>query len=239
MTIFPAIDIKGGRVVRLCQGRFDAVTEYADDPAAVARRWAAAGAEWIHVVDLDGAQGGAVVNWEAIAAVAGAVGSRIQMGGGVRTAADIERLLGLGCDRVVLGTKAVEDERFLRETVARWPGQIAVSVDASDGYVTTKGWTRVSDVRAVDFVRTLAACGVTCVIYTDIARDGMMTGPNIPALRAVLDAADVAVIASGGVSSIEDVRALAALSAPRLVGVITGKALYEGTLDLKEALAVC
>ncbi|MCK5579770.1 MAG: 1-(5-phosphoribosyl)-5-[(5-phosphoribosylamino)methylideneamino]imidazole-4-carboxamide isomerase [Candidatus Omnitrophica bacterium] len=239
MILFPAIDIKSGKVVRLKQGLFNKVTEYSDNPAEVAQKWENQGAQWIHVVDLDGAKSGKVKNLSIIAKVAQSVDIPIQMGGGVRTKEDIRELFAAGVGRVILGTKAVEDREFLKELVAQWPQRIAVSVDCSNGMVTQKGWTQVTEINAIDFVTELEDLGLRCLIYTDIKRDGMLTGPNFEALEELLSSTGVPVIASGGIAKLEDVQKLAELESMGVIGAITGKAIYEGTLDFKEALKVC
>ena len=239
MIIFPAIDIKEGKVVRLLQGQFDKVTEYSGDPVVVAKQWVERGAQWLHVIDLDGAKDGKIQNLESIANIAKAVNVPIQMGGGVRTEEDIAQLLDAGVTRVVLGTKVIEDRDFLKRILLKWPENIAVSVDCSKGMVAQRGWTSVTELRDVDFVRELEGFGLKYLIYTDIARDGMLSGPNLESINEVLDVTNIAFIASGGISSLEDIKNLSALQSKGLIGAITGKAIYEGTLNLEEALAVC
>lgn len=239
MIIFPAIDIQQGKVVRLKQGKFDQATEYSHDPADTAQRWESEGAQWIHVVDLDGAKNGRVTNWDALEKIARSVKIPIQVGGGIRTEEDVERLLSIGMRRVIFGTRAIMDPLALKEMLHQWPEHIAVSIDASNGKVTKLGWTEQTNTDAVSFARQLEHDGLRCLIYTDIARDGMLTGPNIEALRHVLRAVSVNVIASGGISNIEDIKTLLQLESEGLYGAITGRALYEGTLDLKEALDLC
>lgn len=239
MVIFPAIDIKGGKVVRLLRGKFEHVTEYDEDPVAVARKWESEGALWLHVVDLDGAQKGSVQNFSVIAAIAQAVDVPVQMGGGARTEDEIKRLLDCGVARVVLGTRAVSDRVFLKQAIHTWGGRIAVSLDCNDGYVSEKGWTSSLPIKATELVKELARDGLATVIYTDINRDGMLKGPNIKALKDVLAVAKIPLIASGGVSSLDDLKKLKSLEPLGLMGVIVGKALYEGKIDLKEAVAIC
>lgn len=239
MMIIPAIDLKDGKVVRLWQGRFDKVTVYSDDPAGMARQWVSLGAQWLHVVDLDGAQGGEIKNIESIRKIVEAVNIPVEMGGGIREREDIERLLTLGVSRVILGTKAVEDRKFLKETLSRWKERIAISLDCSNGIATQRGWTSVSQLKATDFARELQGMGLSCLIYTDIARDGTLTGPNFEGLTAILASVNIPVIASGGVASLEDVRKLCLLEPQGLKGAIVGKAIYEGQLDLKEAIELC
>lgn len=236
MIIFPAIDIKNGKVVRLIQGKFDQVTEYAQEPEAIAIQWAEQGAEWLHVVDLDGAKAGKVTNWDSIQSILNAVSIPVQVGGGIRTELNVERLLNMGVTRVILGTQAINNQELLKSLVMKWSDKIAVSVDASNGLVTKLGWTESTDIRAVDFARKLEDLGLKCLIFTDIARDGMLTGPNLESLGEIIHAVDIPVIASGGISNVKDITDLKNLKSENLIGVITGKALYEGTLDLKEAL---
>ncbi len=239
MIIFPAIDIQNGNVVRLKQGKFDQVTEYSNDPAHVAQRWEREGAQWLHVVDLDGAQSGSIKNWDAIRQIASSVQIPIEVGGGIRTEEDVARLLEIGIQRVIFGTRAITDPLALRSMLHQWPDHIAVSIDASNGKVTKLGWTEQTDLDAVAFAKQLEHDGLRCLIYTDIARDGMLTGPNIEALKKVLRAVSINVIASGGISNIDDIKKLLQLEPEGLYGAITGRALYEGTLDLKEALSLC
>jgi phosphoribosylformimino-5-aminoimidazole carboxamide ribotide isomerase len=239
MTIYPAIDIKGGRCVRLTQGRADRETVYAADPAQVAARFRDAGATWVHVVDLDGAFQGEPQNLAALAAIA-ALGLKVQFGGGLRSRAAVERVLDLGAVRVIIGTRAAESEAFAAELVAAFGEKIAVGIDAKDGRVAVKGWVATTGTGAVDLARRMAALGVRTLIHTDISTDGMLTGPNFAAQEAMLDAVSCRVIASGGVSRRDDVVRLAEMQKrrPNLDGVIIGKALYEGRVDLGEVLAL-
>lgn len=239
MILFPAIDIQQGKVVRLKQGKFDQVTEYSHDPAETAQRWEREGAQWLHVVDLDGAKNGRVTNWDALEKIARSVKIPIEVGGGIRTEDDVKHLLSIGMQRVIFGTRAITDPLALKTMIHQWPEHIAVSIDASNGMVTKLGWTEQTNTDAVSFAKQLEHDGLRCLIYTDIARDGMLTGPNIEALRHVLRAVSVDVIASGGISNIDDIKALLELESEGLYGAITGRALYEGTLDLREALALC
>ncbi len=239
MIIFPAIDIQRGKVVRLMQGKFDAVTRYSDDPLSMAEKWVELGAQWLHLVDLDGAKTGYIANMESILRIAQAVPVPVQMGGGVRTKEDIARLIEGGVSRVILGTKVVEDTTFLLDVLAAWNDKIAVSLDCIDGKITRLGWTDTSDILAVDFVKELQLLGLKYLIYTDVARDGMLTGPNYEGLKSLLDATKIPVIASGGIADLDDIRKLKELEPRGVIGAITGKAIYEGKLDLKEALAIC
>jgi len=235
MQILPAIDILAGRVVRLRQGSFDEVTVYNNDPVDQAKKWEAAGAEIIHVVDLDGAVTGEPVNIASIEAIVAAVGVPVQVGGGIRSERTLERLYEAGVARTVLGTALVTDPEFVKRACSRWPGIVA-GIDARDGRVAIEGWKQGTETTVIDVVAELGTLGVNRLVYTDIALDGMQTGPNIRAYRALAVTTDAAIIASGGVHTIEDVRALSGI--PGVEGVITGRALYEGTLDLAEAIAV-
>jgi phosphoribosylformimino-5-aminoimidazole carboxamide ribotide isomerase len=239
MTIYPAIDIKGGRCVRLTQGRADQETVYAENPAAVAADFKAAGSDWVHVVDLDGAFAGEPQNLPAVSAIA-ALGMKVQLGGGLRTRAAVDRALGLGVRRVVLGTRAAESEAFVGELVQAFGDRIAVGIDAKDGMVAVKGWVDTTGTGALTLARRMDALGVRTLIYTDIGTDGMLTGPNFAAQEAMLAAGKFRVIASGGVSRREDVVQLAELARryANLEGVIVGKALYEKRVELGDLLAI-
>jgi len=239
MIIFPAIDIKNGKVVRLFQGKFDEVTEYSGDPLVVAQNWRQKGAQWLHVVDLDGAKTGKMQNIDVIIAIAKKVSIPIQVGGGIRSREDIQRLIDGGVARVILGTRVIRDHDFLVEMLGLWKKKIAVSLDCADGFVAQRGWTQSSNVKAVDFVKGLEGLKLACVIYTDIARDGMLTGPDIVGLRALLSMTEIPAIASGGVASIDDLKKLLELESEGLLGAIVGKAIYEGRVNLEEAIRVC
>jgi phosphoribosylformimino-5-aminoimidazole carboxamide ribotide isomerase len=234
MLIFPAIDLQGGRCVRLVQGDFARSQEFSDDPAAVARRWQTEGGHWLHVVDLDGAKAGAPQNLAAITAIRAAISIPIEVGGGLRALESVAALFDLGIDRAILGTAALKDRDFLRACLARWGDKIAVGLDARNGLVATDGWLETSTTSALTLARELAADGVARFIYTDIARDGMLTGPNLNSLAQLQQAITQPVIASGGVSSLADLRALAAL---RVEGAIVGRALYTGEVNLPEAIS--
>jgi len=233
MTIYPAIDIKGGRCVRLTQGRADAETVYAEDPAAVAAAFKKAGSDWVHVVDLDGAFSGVPVNLDAIARIA-ALGLRVQLGGGLRTRASVEQAFSLGVARVVIGTRAAESEPFVAELVAAFGEKIAVGIDARNGQVAVRGWVDTTGASAIGLGRRMDALGVDTLIHTDVGTDGMLTGPNLAAQEAMLTAVRCRVIASGGVGSRDDVVRLLELARtrPNLDGVIVGKALYEKRVEL-------
>lgn len=236
MIVIPAIDLKDGRCVRLRQGRMQDETVYSQEPAEVARRWASEGAQVLHVVDLNGAVEGSPRNRAAIAAILQAVTIPVQVGGGIRTLETIEAYLSSGVERVVLGTAVVRDRALLQETCNRFPGRVIVGVDARGGKVAVQGWTDVADLDAADLVGRLAGLPVYAVIYTDIARDGMLEGPNLEGLRRMADACPVPLIASGGITRTEDLRQLRSLG-PKVIGAILGKALYEGLLDLRSAMA--
>ncbi len=237
MDVLPAIDLRGGRCVRLLQGRADAETVYSDDPAAMAASFRDAGAAWVHVVDLDGAFNGEPANADAVRAIV-ASGLRVELGGGLRDAGTVSRVLAGGVSRVVIGTRAAGDPAFVAELVRAHGDRIAVGIDARDGHVAVKGWVETTGVQALDLARAMEQAGVRTLIYTDIATDGMLSGPNIPALEAMLSTVTCNVIASGGVATLAHIEALAALALRHvnLAGAITGKAIYERTLDLKAAL---
>lgn len=238
MIIFPAVDIRGGKCVRLRQGRVDQETVYGDDPAAMALRWQEAGASWLHVVDLDGAFRRTPGNLESIRRLRQAITIPIQLGGGIRTLETVSLYLDLGIDRLILGTAALKDPDLVRRACERYPGKIAVGLDARDGLVAVEGWTEVSSRPAVELARELAAFQPAALIYTDISRDGVKTGLNLEATRVMAEQVQIPVIASGGVSSLEDIRALKPLESSGVIGVIIGRALYDGSIDLAEALKV-
>jgi phosphoribosylformimino-5-aminoimidazole carboxamide ribotide isomerase len=237
MKIYPAIDILGGKAVRLKQGRKAEATIYGD-PLEMATKWVGKGAEWLHVVDLDGAFLGKLKNLDLLREMAAAVPvAKIQVGGGIRSMTVVNSLLDAGIQRAVLGTAAVQDPDFVKEALREHPHNIAIGIDALDGNVQVSGWTENSNIRAIALAKRLHALGARLLIYTDISRDGVLEGPNVQAIREMLDNTDLSVIASGGVSSITDVQHLAELDHWRLDGVIIGKALYEGLIEFEEALA--
>ena len=237
MKIYPAIDILDGKAVRLRRGRRAEATVYGD-PLEMATKWVSKGAEWLHVVDLDGAFLGRLKNLDLLREMAAAVPlAKIQVGGGIRSIAVVESLLDAGIQRVVLGTAAVEDPAFVKQALKEQPHNIAVGIDALDGNVQVVGWTENSHIQAITLAKRLQELGARVVIYTDISRDGVLAGPNIEATKEMLESTDLSVIASGGVSSIADLRHLAELDHSRLDGVIIGKALYEGLIGIEEALA--
>jgi phosphoribosylformimino-5-aminoimidazole carboxamide ribotide isomerase len=236
MILYPAIDLKDGQAVRLVHGEMDRATVFNDDPAAQARAFVAAGAEWLHLVDLNGAFAGQPVNGAAVEAILAACpGTPAQLGGGIRDMATIEGWLSRGLARVILGTVAVENPALVREAARAFPGQVAVGIDAREGRVATRGWAEVTDVTATGLAQSLEDAGVAAIIYTDIMRDGAMGGPNVAATEALARAVGVPVIASGGVSSLADLVALRDTGV--IAGAISGRALYDGALDLGEALA--
>jgi phosphoribosylformimino-5-aminoimidazole carboxamide ribotide isomerase len=235
VIIIPAVDLRGGRCVRLFQGRFDAETVYGDNPAAMAERWRSEGAVRLHVVDLDGAAEGGPRNRDAIAAILKTARIPVQVGGGVRDAATIDEYLKLGADRVVLGTRAALDPTFLRDVCARFAGKIVVAIDARDGRVAVRGWLEATERDALDVAREASAAGAAALLYTDIRRDGTQEGPNLEALAAVAGATPTPVIASGGVATAAHVRSLATIKG--IEAAIVGQALYRGTLSLRDAMA--
>lgn len=238
MIIFPAIDLKEGKCVRLEQGLMEKDTVYSDNPAAMARHWQDEGGEFLHLVDLDGAFAGVPKNKAAIEAIVAAVDIPTELGGGIRDLETIEAYLKLGIDRVILGTVAKENPALVAEACRSFPGQIVVGIDAKNGQVAVRGWAEVTEKKATELAREMEGFGVTAIIYTDIARDGMMQGPNLAATRALAEAISIPVIASGGVSCLDDIRNLLEIEPYGVAGVITGKAIYSGSLDLREAVAL-
>ena len=237
MILFPAIDIRNGRCVRLTEGKFECETVFAEDPAEMAVRWADAGAEYLHVVDLDGALAGQSSNTEVIKRILAKVKMPVQVGGGIRTLANIENMLALGVPRVILGSVAVRDPELVRAACQKFPGQVVVGIDAKNGEVAVEGWGIGGGIGAIELAKKMAAVGVEHIIFTDISRDGMLSGVNVEATAELAKASGVKVIASGGVSSLADIKALQAHEADGIEGCIVGKAIYTGALDLKEALA--
>ena len=235
MILYPAIDLKDGQAVRLFKGEMEKATVFNDDPAAQAMEFVNAGCDWLHLVDLHGAFAGEPVNAAPVEAILERTQVPAQLGGGIRDMATIERWLSKGLARVILGTVAVENPALVREAAQAFPGQVAVGIDARNGRVATKGWAEETDVMVTDLARSFEDAGVAAIIYTDINRDGAMKGPNIEATAALANAVSIPVIASGGVSSLDDLVALKNCGAP-LNGAISGRALYDGALDLKEAL---
>lgn len=238
MIIFPAIDIRGGKCVRLTEGRFDKETVFADCPADMAKKWASAGAAYLHLVDLDGALAGKPVNTAAVKEILRAAQIPAQLGGGIRTIEGVREALALGVSRVILGSAAVRDPELVRLACTEFGDKIVVGIDARDGIVAVDGWGVSGDVGAEELAKKMAAAGVKRIIYTDISRDGTLSGVNIAATAKLAGAAGIPVIASGGVSSLEDIRAVKRAEGGNVEGVIVGKAIYTGAVDLKEALAV-
>jgi phosphoribosylformimino-5-aminoimidazole carboxamide ribotide isomerase len=235
MLIVPAVDLKAGRCVRLLQGRADAETIFSDDPVATARRWESEGAPRLHVVDLDGAFGGGPAQTAIVRDITRSISIPVEVGGGLRSAEHVEAVLDAGARWAIVGTRAALDPAFLGEVCRRFADRIIVGVDASDGRVAVDGWTRVLDLDAVALARDAAAAGACTIIYTDIARDGTQSGPNVWSTEAVARAAGIPVFASGGVGSLDDIRQLAGI--PGVEGVVVGRALYTGALTLRDALA--
>jgi phosphoribosylformimino-5-aminoimidazole carboxamide ribotide isomerase len=237
MILYPAIDLKDGQCVRLYKGEMDQATVFNDDPAAQARAFQDAGCQWLHLVDLNGAFAGEPVNGAAVEAILGAISVPAQLGGGIRDISTIESWLDKGLSRVILGTVTVRNPGLVREAANLFPDQIAVGIDARDGMVAVEGWAETTDITALDLARKFEDVGVAAIIFTDISRDGAMQGPNVAATAALANAVSIPVIASGGVSSMDDLRALKACGAP-LDGVISGRALYDGRISIPEATAL-
>jgi len=236
MIIIPAVDIKNGKCVRLLQGRINDDTVYSDDPAAMADKWERLGAQIIHVIDLDGAFSKRPQNMAIISEIAQSVQVPIQLGGGIRNEKTVAAYLEMGIRRLIIGTEAIKSPEFVKLICKTYPDQIIVGIDARNGKVAIDGWTQTTHVEAVDLARAFEDCGVAAINFTDIQRDGMQTGPNLEATRQLAEAVSIPVIASGGVSSIQDIKDLLALEEFGVIGVIVGKALYSGELDLKMAL---
>ena len=236
MIVFPAIDLKGGQVVRLAEGDMDRATVYGDNPGIQAEVFANAGADHLHVVDLDGSFAGATRNRDAVEQIVAAFPGKVQLGGGIRARADVESWFAAGVSRIVMGSAALKDPEFVKDMAREHPGAIVVAVDARDGMVATEGWADVSDVPVIDLARRFEDAGVASLLFTDIGRDGLLKGCNVEATLGLARQVDIPVIASGGVKDIEDIRILASHADEGIEGVITGRALFEGKLDLGEAL---
>ena len=236
MILFPAIDLKDGRCVRLVRGEMGKATVFNDDPAAQARVFEAQGFRWLHIVDLNGAFAGRPVNAPAVEAILGAISIPAQLGGGIRDLATIEMWLGKGVARVILGTVAVKNPGLVHEACKAFPGRIAVGIDAKGGRVAVEGWAETSELSATELARRLEGCGVAAIVYTDIERDGVLKGLNLPATAELARATSIRVIASGGLAGIEDVKALLRPEYAKLEGAIAGRALYDGRLDAEAAL---
>ena len=238
MIIIPAVDIKNGRCVRLFQGRMDSETIFSNNPAAMAKRWEEEGAEIIHVVDLDGAFEKSPQNLDAIKSIVESIHAPVQLGGGIRNIDTIKLYVDIGIKRVIIGTEAINNPQLVKDACKKFPDQIVVGIDARNGLVAIEGWTQTTQIKAVDLAKKFEDCGVVAINFTDIHRDGMQTGTNIEETRRLAEAVSIPVIASGGVSTIEDIKNLLPLEEAGVIGVITGRALYSGTLNLKEAIEV-
>lgn len=238
MIIIPAVDIKGGRCVRLLQGRKDAETVYSDDPVQMAKKWESQGAELIHVIDLDGAFQQHPQNSDAIKKTVEQLDIPVQVGGGIRNEKTIRQYIEIGVERVIIGTEAIKNPKLVKKACKAFPEQIVVAIDARRGMVAVEGWTQTTPIKAIDLAKRFEDCGVAAINFTDIDRDGMQTGPNIEETRRIAEAISIPVIASGGVSTIDDIKNLLPLNAMGISGIIIGKALYSGSLDLKEAIAL-
>jgi phosphoribosylformimino-5-aminoimidazole carboxamide ribotide isomerase len=236
MLVIPAIDLKGGQCVRLLQGKREEVTAYSNDPVSTAKRWESFGARLLHVVDLDGAFTGSQKNFSAIVKIRESVKIMMEVGGGIRNVGNVINLFSAGIDRVVIGTAAIEDPEFLTSLCRKYPGRILIGIDAKDGMVAIKGWEEVTSINARELAKRLELIGIAGIIYTDISRDGMLSGPNLEAVREMVESVKIPVIASGGVSGIEDIKNL--MKIRNLWGAITGKAIYAGTLNLQEAIRI-
>jgi phosphoribosylformimino-5-aminoimidazole carboxamide ribotide isomerase len=238
MIIIPAVDIKNGKCVRLFQGRMDEETVFSDDPAAMAKRWEDEGAEIIHVVDLDGAVEKSPKNLTSIRKIIESVNAHVQVGGGIRNEKTVRMFLDLGIKRVIIGTVAIKKPKLVKDICKAFPDQIVVGIDSRKGLVAIEGWTKTTQIKSIDLAKQFEDCGVAAINFTDIHRDGMQTGPNIDETRRLAEAVSIPVIASGGVSTIEDIINLMPLKAVGVVGIITGRALYSGSLDLKAAIEI-
>jgi len=238
MIIIPAVDIKNGKCVRLIQGRKEDETVFSDDPAAMAHKWARAGAELIHVIDLDGAFEKSPQNLDAIKNILQTVDTPIQLGGGIRDDQTARKFLDMGAQKIIIGTEAIKNPEWVARAAERFPGRIVVGIDARNGLVAIEGWTETTHIEAIDLAKRFEKCGVAAINFTDIYRDGMQTGPNIAETRILAESVDIPVVASGGVATIKDIQNLLPLESVGVTGVITGKALYSGTLDFKESLAL-
>jgi len=239
ITFIPAIDLMNGKCVRLTQGKKDSMVVYSEDPAGMARKWEQAGAERLHVIDLDGAFNGRPCNTPAIRQIRDAVSMKIEIGGGIRTPEEIANYINMGIDSVILGTRAIRDREWLQKQLNAYRDHIIIGLDAKDGFLTSHGWTVTEDIIASSFALDLEEMGLETIIYTDVKRDGMLTGPNLNALSTIAHTVGMNVIASGGIHTLEDIRNIVNLEIDNITGIISGKALYEGTLDIREALSEC
>ncbi len=235
MIIYPAVDVRDGKCVRLTQGEFNKETIYADNPVEMALRWGKMGAQYLHVVDLDGARSGKAQNIAVISEMAAKMGVPVQLGGGIRTIEMIENVLSKGIERVILGTSAVKDPQLVKRAVKTFENKVVIGIDAKDGMVAIEGWEKTSEFKAVDFAKKMEDLGVKTIIYTDISRDGMLNGPNLKAMEEMVKAVNIEIIASGGVGKIEDIKNLKEVG---VSGAIVGRALYTGDVDLKDAIEI-
>ncbi|MBT3177834.1 MAG: 1-(5-phosphoribosyl)-5-[(5-phosphoribosylamino)methylideneamino]imidazole-4-carboxamide isomerase [Desulfobacula sp.] len=238
MLIIPAVDIKQGKCVRLLQGRMEDSTHYSDDPVKMAQKWEAQGASLIHVVDLDGAFAKKVQNFKSIQDILTGINVPIQVGGGIRDLTTIEMYLDVGVSKVIIGSEALYNPGLVKDACRQFPGKIVVGIDARNGRVAVEGWSRTSDTRAIDLAKEFESCGVAAINFTDILKDGMQIGPNIEETAALACAVSIPIVASGGVNTLQDIKNLVEIESKGVIGVITGRALYEGTLDLKEAIRI-
>ncbi len=238
MLIIPAVDIKQGKCVRLLQGRMEDSTHYSDDPVKMAQKWESQGAGLVHVVDLDGAFAKQVKNFETVQNILAGINVPIQVGGGIRDLETIEMYINAGVSKVIIGSEALYNPGFVKEACKRFDGKIVVGIDARDGLVAVEGWSATSKTKAIDLAKEFESCGVAAINFTDIHKDGMQTGPNIEETAALADAVSIPIVASGGVSTLEDIKNLLEIENKGVTGVITGRALYEGSLDLKEAIGI-
>jgi phosphoribosylformimino-5-aminoimidazole carboxamide ribotide isomerase len=238
MIIIPAIDLKEGKCVRLLQGRMEDTTQYSDDPVDMARKWESKGAQLIHVIDLDGAFAKQVKNFDTVKNILSRISVPIQVGGGIRDLATIEMYITSGVSKVIIGSEALYNPKLVKDACKKYPGKIVVGIDARDGMVAVEGWSKTSETKAVDLAKEFESCGVAAINFTDIHRDGMQTGPNIEETAALAKAVSIPVVASGGVNTIEDIKNLLKVKDRSIAGVITGRAIYEGTLDLEEAIRI-
>lgn len=235
MVVYPAIDIRNGKCVRLVQGEFEKESVYGEDPVEMALKWQRSGGEYLHMVDLDGARSGISQNLGVVTRVCKALSIPVQLGGGIRTMENVEEILTAGVSRVILGTAAVRDQQFVRQVLKNYGDKVAIGIDAKDGYVAIEGWLETSSFKAIEFGKLMQELGAGTIIYTDISRDGMLTGPNLAAMAEMAGALEAEVIASGGVANLEDIKELKATG---VTGVITGKALYTGAFRLEDAIKV-
>jgi len=234
MLVIPAIDLKDGQCVRLFQGKRDAVTTYSNDPEATAKKWESCGAQLLHIVDLDGAFSGSQKNLDSIIKIRQSVKIPLQVGGGIRSVNTISTLFSIGINRVIIGTAAIEDPEFVAYSCSQYPDKVFIGIDAEKGMVAVRGWEEVTSIDAKQLAKRLEGKGAAGIIYTDITRDGTLSGPNIEETKKIVEAVNIPVIAAGGVSSIDDIKKL--MKIKNLWGVITGKAIYSGTLDIREAI---